>query len=146
MATLSTAQQALLQSAIDLMEKGTARETPFAQDVIQRLGLLADSEGGLTSGLLFEAARDNPVSLLIALVAESGYEVLSSDQEDQLFDAIEFMRIGTAYETPFAEDVIQRLAPVAHSSGFMTTGGFYEAIKDKPISTMLRWALKLGSE
>lgn len=146
MATLSTAQQALLQDAIDLMEKGTARETPLAQDVIERLALLADPSVGLSSGLLFEAARDNPISLLIALVGESGYEVLSESETDQLAGAIALMRIGTAYETPFAEDVIERLAPVAASTGFMTTGGFYEAIKDRPVSTMLRWALKLGSE
>lgn len=146
MATLSTAQQALLQDPIDLLLKGTARETPLSQDVIQRIALLTDSESGTpSSGQLFEIARDNPVTLLIYLVAEIGYQTLTAAEEDQLFDAANLMLTGTAYETPFADDVIARLAPVAASTGFLTTGGFYEAIKDRPVSTMLQWALKLGS-
>ncbi len=144
MATLTTAQQATLQDAIDLLLKGTARETPLSQDVIQRLSAIADSEG-ISSGTFFEVARDTPVTLLIAIVAESGWQTLSAAEEAKLLDAINLMLTGTAYETPFAEDVIERLAPVAASTGFLTTGGFYEAIKDRPISTMLQWALKLGS-
>jgi hypothetical protein len=53
------------------------------------------------------------------------------------------MYLSNAYETPFAEDVINRLSPAA--VGFMTSGAFSEAIRDRPVSTMLQWALNLGS-
>lgn len=147
MAILSTAQQGLLQETIDLMIKGTAREVPFAEDVIERLSKFISAVAGEdTSGVIYEASRDTPYSLLIAIVAEVGYPVLSADQESRLVDAINLMRLGTAVETPFADDVIERLAPVAESSGFLSSGAFYQAVRDRPISAMLQWALYLGSK
>lgn len=146
MAVLTTAQQALLQDAIDLMVKGTAVETPLAEDVVERIARFVRGVSVIdASGALYAAARDIPKSLLIEIVAAIGFPVLTRAQEDQLASAANLMLIGTAYETPFAEDVIQRLAPVADSSGFMSRGAFYEAIRDRPVSTMLRWALQLGS-
>lgn len=148
MAILSAASQALLKDPIDLLLKGTAREWPLSQDVLQRIAVFTDAVSGIgsTSGLVFEAGRDVPVSLLIGIVAEVGYPILSAVESAQLVSAFDLLRIGTAYETPFAEDVIERLAPAAESSGFLSKGGFYEAIRDRPVSTMLQWALFLGSK
>lgn len=147
MATLSTAQQALLRDPIDLLLKGTAREWPLSQDVLQRIALFTTAIGGLlSSGIIFEVGKDRPVSLLIAIVSGVGYPVLTATENAQLFEAFNLLTVGTAYETPFADDVIERLAPAAESSGFLTKGGLYEAIRDRPVSTMLQWALFLGSK
>ena len=75
-----------------------------------------------------------------------GDSVLTMAQKNQLLDAVNLMAFGTAYERPFAEDVIQRVAPVAQATYTLTIGGFYEAINLAPVSTMLKWALALGSE
>ena len=137
---------ALYQDPIDLLLKGTAKEWPISEDVIQRLALIGDSfEGSASNGFLYAAFRDRPVSALIEVVYSTGYLVLTEAQGAALSSAADLMGVGTAYETPFAQDVIERLAPVAESTGFLTKGGFYEAIRDRPVSTMLQWALHLGS-
>lgn len=147
MAILSTAQQGLLQNTIDLMVKGTAREIPFSEDVIERLSKFINSVAGEdVSGFIYEGARDNPFTMLIAIVGEVGSPTFSATQNSQLLDAINLMTKGTAIEVPFADDVIERLAPVAESSGYLTRGAFYQAIRDRPISAMLQWALFLGSK
>jgi hypothetical protein len=144
MAIYNATQLALLKDPIDLLLKSTAKEWPLSQDVVQRLALFVDSvNSGITSGTIFEAARDNPVSLLIAFVLNTGG--YTNAEEEQIASAIALMIIGSAYETPFAEDVITRLAPAAESTGFLTQGGFREAIRDRPVSTMLQWAYHLGS-
>ena len=86
------------------------------------------------------------MSALIVVDYSTGYPVLTEAQEAGFSSAAELMAVGTAYETPFSEDVIARLAPVAESSGFWPKGGFYEAIRDRPISTMLQWVLQLGGK
>lgn len=145
MATLSTADQAALQSAIDLLVKGSARETPISQDVIQRVAPVVQSLGFATIGGAFEGFRDNPYSALSALVLYIGDTSLSAKAKAAVESAILLMIEGTAYETPLAEDVIERLAIAAEDSGFATKGGFYESVKDAPVSTLLKWALKAGS-
>lgn len=62
----------------------------------------------------------------------------------QIQAAINSLRGNNAYETPFAEDVALRLAPVASSTGFMSAGAFLEAVKNNPISTLLNWAAMLA--
>jgi len=146
MAKLSAAQQAGLQSAIDLLVNGTAYETPISQDVYQRIAPLFDDltyQGKSTNDFV----SDNPVTALIGLVWVCGVigETLTDAQADLLMDPMLLMTYGTAREMPFSEDVIQRLAKAAVSTGFLTAGGFYEAIKNAPVSTMLKWALKLGA-
>lgn len=143
MPTLSTTAQAQLQSAIDLLVQGTARELPLSEDVIQRIAPVFDELGMFTVGGAYEALRNNPFSTLINLVETSG--VTNEIQLNALLSAARLMTIGTAYETPLSEDVIERLAIAAENSGFLTKGGLYEAVKLNPISTLLRWSLKLGS-
>lgn len=148
MAKLTTTEKAGLQSAIDLLVQGTAFETPISEDVLQRVSPVIDSLGVSFPGKSnFDFAKDTPFSALIGLVWACGAEAgtLTDAQATALLGAIDFMMIGTAREEPFAEDVIQRIAPVAASTGFKTVGGFYEAIRDTPVSTMLKWALQLGS-
>jgi hypothetical protein len=73
--------------------------------------------------------------------------LFNATQQHQIASAYILLTRGTAYETPFAEDVIERVAPVAVSSGFMaSTGAFYEAAKLNPISTLLKWINYLGSK
>lgn len=147
MATLSTTQQAQIQEAIDLMVKGTAVEIPFADDVLTRLRPLQLSLGFTGTGFdLDTLVRDMPIVVLIVLVYICGFSVLSSEELAKLLDGAYLMYKGSARNIPFAEDVIQRIAPVAASSGFMTVGGFYEEVKNRPISTMLRFALFLGRQ
>jgi len=154
MATLSALAQTQLQSAIDLLVKGSAYETPISEDVVQRIAPVfqelnvptTPNGGGTTTiGGAYEVLRNNPKTALIALVAVAGTSVFTAAEINELEDAAMLMLAGTAYETPFAEDVIQRLAPVAESSNFLTRGGFYEAAKLNPVSTMLKWALQVGS-
>lgn len=66
-------------------------------------------------------------------------------EQAQVQSAINLLLRGSAYETPFAEDVLLRLAPAAESSGFLSAGGFMDAAKLNPISTLLRWLLSLIS-
>jgi hypothetical protein len=147
MASLTATEQAGLQSAIDLLVQGSAYETPLALDVIERLIPVVESLGaGFTNRTLLEAARDTPVSALVALVWVCGISngTLTAAQSSVLVEVITNLAISTAVETPFPEDVIQRLAPIAEATGFKTVGGFYEAVGDNPVSTMLKWALRLG--
>lgn len=152
---LSAASQARLQSAIDLLVKGSARETPMSEDVIQRIAPVVQDLGAATVGGAYEIFRDRPYTGLIALVLLCGGGVLTEAQETYLIGpsggpqmaavggALGLMYLSNAYETPFAEDAINRLSPAA--VGFMTSGAFSEAIRDRPVSTMLQWALNLGS-
>jgi hypothetical protein len=155
MATLSALAQTQLQSAIDLLVKGTAYETPLSEDVIQRIAPVIAAAGlfdprnpnqTLTVGGVYEFAKNNPKSLLIGLVAFAGAGVLTGAQETALEEAAFLMVEGSAYESPWSEDIVQRLAAVAESTNFLTRGGFYEAIKLNPVSTMLKWALQVGSD
>ena len=68
MATLSATAQAQLQGAIDLLVKGQAYETPFAGDVIERAALAAEGSSFMTRGGFFEAAKLNPISILLKWV------------------------------------------------------------------------------
>ena len=70
---------------------------------------------------------------------------LSASNLSQLSAAANFMLLGTAVELPFDQAVIQRLAPVAVSSGFASsTGQFFEACKNKPISTLILFVAFAG--
>jgi hypothetical protein len=147
MANFNSTVTAALQSGVDLLVKGSARETPLSEDTIQRISPAVAALGLATVGDAYQVFRDNPYSALIGLVVVAGQNsVLSQAQVDQVGEAIELMLAAQAYETPLAEDVIEPLAAVAESSGFLTRGGFYEAVKDRPISTLLRWAIFLGSQ
>lgn len=148
MAKLTAFEKAGIQSAIDLLVQGSAHETPFALDVIERLSPVIDSLGVSYQGKSnYDFVKDNPVSALIGLVWVCGAfaGTLTDAQARVLLGAVTYMGDSTAREEPFAEDVIQRIAPVAEATGFKTKGGFYEAIRDTPVSTMLKWALQLGS-
>jgi hypothetical protein len=147
MAKLTTSEQAGIQSAIDLLVKGSAYETPISLDVLERISPVIDSLGVSYQGKSnYDFAKDNPVTALIGLVWVCGAlaGTLTDAQATVMLDAVTYMTTSTAYETPFAEDVILRIAPVAESTGFLTRGGFCEAVRDTPVSTMLKWALQLG--
>jgi len=151
MATLSTTDKAALQSAIDLMVRGTAYETPLADDVIVRLAPLADSPTfapwGYTKGRVYEVFRDNPVTSLILFAVTCGEAAgtVTEAQASRMREASKLMTLTTAYERPFDATVAEVLSSVAEETGFLTKGGFMEAIRDRPVSTMLQWALLLGS-
>lgn len=70
---------------------------------------------------------------------------LSATTNAQIQSAIDLMLKGQAYETPFAEDVIERVAQAAASSGFCTVGAFYERARNNPFSTLLQFILFAGS-
>ena len=70
---------------------------------------------------------------------------LSVKNKAALQSAIDLLLKGTAYETPVSEDVIERVAPVAASLGLYTVGGFYEAVRNNPVSTLLKLALTAGA-
>lgn len=146
MATLSTTSQAQLQDAIDLLLKGTAREMPISEDVIQRIAPVFQTLGVATIGGAYELFRDHPIVSLIGTVLSCSGNTLNQTGVNSLLSGLLLMYEGQAYELPFAEDVIERIAPVAESTGFLSRGGFYEAIKDRPVSTMLQWALFLGKK
>lgn len=149
MAFLSTSDQAAIQSAIDLLEKGTAVEFPISDDTISRLAPLVESPTfsgfGVSTGAVFETLRDHPISGLITFVEVCGETALTDAQYDALQAANQKMLLMPAYERPFDAGVIDELAAVSDSTGFLNTGAFKEAVRDRPVSTMLRWALYLGS-
>jgi len=146
MAYLSALQQTQLTSAINLLLNGQARETPISEDVIERVAPVLAAVGNQTIGGAYEHFKDKWVVTLIHLVGYCGTTFLTAAQQAQLTAAIQLMEQGTAYETPFAQDVLERLDPVAVSSGFATTNGWFEdKIGVKPVSYMLKWALYLGS-
>lgn len=127
------------------MVSGTAYESLIAEDVLERLYPVITELGiGFTDKSDMEAARDIPVTALIGLVWACGIDRLTESEGLALIGAAEYLRTGEAYERPFPEVIIQRIAPAAASTGFLSVGGFYEAIKDRPVSTMLRWALMLA--
>jgi len=51
----------------------------------------------------------------------------------------------TAVELPLHESVIQELAAVAASTGYLTQGAFYEAIKLNPVSTLVSFIAFVGA-
>jgi hypothetical protein len=147
MAYLSALRQTQLNSAINLLVNGQAHETPLSGDVIERVAPVLSAVGNQSVGGAYEHFKDKWVVTLIHLVGYCGTTFLTSAQQAKLTTAIQLMEQGTAYETPFALDVIQRLEPVAVSSGFApSTGWFEDRIKDKPVSTMLKWALFVGQK
>ena len=117
----------------------------MSEDVIERVAPVVQGLGFLTQGGAYEAFRDTPYVTLIQLVEACGATVLTAAQKTKTASARILMNRGTAYETPLADDVIERLAPVVAATYTLTLGGFYEAVKDRPISTFLRWALYLGA-
>lgn len=149
MALLSVSDQAAVQSAIDLLEKGTAYETPLADDVIARLAPLVDSPTfasfGVSRGAVYERLRDYPISGLLQFVLTCGETSLTAAQDFAIRAARDLMIIGTAVETPFDAGVVDALMFTAESTGFMTAGRFKAEAEEKPYSTLLRWALHLGT-
>ena len=86
---------ALYQDPIDLLLKGTAKEWPISEDVIQRLALIGDSfEGSASNGFLYAAFRDRPVSALIEVVYSTGYLVLTEAQGAALSSAADLMGVA----------------------------------------------------
>jgi len=147
MANLSALAQTQLKSAIDLLVNGTAYQTPLSEDVIERIApVYVAVDPFISTGFVYEACKNNPKSTLLNLVLLCGNGILTTTAISQIQSAVTLMETGSAYETPFAEDVIERVAPAAVSSGFLnSTGQFYEDIKNRPVSTCLKWALYLGS-
>lgn len=149
MAFLSTSDQAALQSAIDLLEKSTAVERPLSDDVIQRIAPLAESATfaafGMSVGDVYEGLRDRPILGLIEFMATCGTTALTAAQASAIFSAVEPAFIANAYEWPVDATLIERLGKVAASTAFMTDGAFCEAMRDRPVSTLLRWGLFLGT-
>ena len=112
MAKLTAFEKAGIQSAIDLLVQGSAHETPFALDVIERLSPVIDSLGVSYQGKSnYDFVKDNPVSALIGLVWVCGAfaGTLTDAQARVLLGAVTYMGDSTAREEPFAEDVIQRI-------------------------------------
>jgi hypothetical protein len=150
MATLSASEQAAIQSAIDYLVVGTAVERPLDEGVAQRLTPLVESgsflDVGMTSGDVYAALRDRPFSSLIALAMACGElsAKLTEAQEGALGDTSMLMISASAVEQPFDAGIIQQIGEIAAATGFLTNGGFKEAMRDNPVSTMLRWALFLG--
>lgn len=78
--TLSAAQFAAVNQAVNLMLKAHATELPFDATVIQvvapvaaAIGFVPPGELSATSGAFFEAAKNNPISTLLSLVAFIGH-------------------------------------------------------------------------
>src|SRR5664279_2906842 len=95
MATLSTAAQAEIQSAIDLLVKGTAYQTPFSEDVAARAARAAENSGFLTQGGFLAAVKGRPISTLLQWLQFFGG--LSSADQARLRDALVQLN-GTTYE------------------------------------------------
>lgn len=93
-----------------------------------------------------EVFRDNPVTASIVLVAFCGQNVLSHADYDSLINTALGIFTRQAYERPQDAGVVDQLAPVAHSSGFMTTGKFKDEMANSPFSTLFSWALFLGKK
>jgi hypothetical protein len=70
---------------------------------------------------------------------------LSTSQTQALQAASAFLRLSSAYETPADEAFIARLAQVASSTGFSTTGAFQDAMKLRPFSTLVLFIAYVGS-
>jgi hypothetical protein len=70
---------------------------------------------------------------------------LSTAQHNQLVFAAGLMTKETAVELPLHESVIQELAAVAASTGYLTQGAFYEAIKLNPVSTLVSFIAFVGA-
>lgn len=64
---------------------------------------------------------------------------MTTSDQAALQAAIKFLTGGSAYELPFSEDFALRLARISASSGFLSQGAFLEAVKNNPLSTLLRW-------
>lgn len=71
---------------------------------------------------------------------------LSAVARANLSGAINLLVGSSAYETPFAEDVIDRLGKSVEGSGFMSRGAVAEACKLNPISTLLKWVSFLDAQ
>lgn len=55
-----------------------------------------------------------------------------------LDQAIDLLTKTDAYELPFASNIIELLGREAELNGYMSSGAFMEACRDRPISTLLR--------
>jgi hypothetical protein len=70
---------------------------------------------------------------------------LSTSEVQQVQAAANYLLTALAYETPDHPDFIQRLEPVAVSSGFSpNVGRFRESMKLKPASTMALFLAYIG--
>jgi hypothetical protein len=74
----------------------------------------------------------------------AGSPLLAIDRA-RIQSALSLLLGSSAYETPFAEDVLLRLAPAAQSTGFLSQGAFLESAKKNPISTLLQWLLSVAA-
>jgi hypothetical protein len=67
--SLTVAEKANIQHAVDLMVLGSAEELPPDSTVMESVGKAARAAGFTVTGKTFEqAVRDNPISTLLNLV------------------------------------------------------------------------------
>jgi hypothetical protein len=70
--SLTDAEKANIQHALDLMLKGQARETPFDSTIIENVGKAAASAGFCSTGAFSQRMLDNPFSTLLQLLLYVG--------------------------------------------------------------------------
>jgi hypothetical protein len=78
--TFTTAQEAVIQQAINLMLLTSATELPFDERIIETVAPVAAAVGFIppghtqaTTGAFLEAAKLNPISTLLSFVAFVGH-------------------------------------------------------------------------
>jgi hypothetical protein len=70
---------------------------------------------------------------------------LSQTNKDALQAAIDRLVKENATEIPFDAEIIERVAKVAASTGFLGAGNFKEAARDRPISVLLQFIKFIGT-
>lgn len=70
---------------------------------------------------------------------------LSTDNKNKLQHAIDLMTKANATELPFDAKVIEEVAYVSNSTGYLSAGAFKEQAKTNPISTLLGFVKFIGT-
>ena len=71
---------------------------------------------------------------------------LSTTEKAQVQHAIDLMVLGSAVELPVDSTCMENVAKAAVSSGFKTSDeAFKQAIRDRPVTTLLEFILFVGA-
>lgn len=132
-----------LRQAINLLDKSDAPQlvhpTGIHESIVQQISKVAAASGFMNVGKTYESLRDNPISTLLHFILFVG----NIDNSIFIQEAADSMTLESARELPLHENVIQSLSHASDS--FATPASFTEALKNSPVSTLLKFLLFAGT-
>lgn len=144
MATLSQTEIDNITQAAVLLETGNAPEIPYPSgvhdDIVFLVGKAANTSDFLTDGAFKDAMANAPISTLLEFIAFA-----SASTNERIDFAIDWLLKSQAEEIPLDAQINYVISQGAANVDFDAQLTVQQRLQDKPISTLLRFLVFVGS-